>query len=479
MDKFLKNHPLLRRFIRWLRWQVKKVPVLRDISIAVDTYYFRAAGNERRTEEDYKDGDDYFESYAGYLESRAHGSVLDLGCGYGYLTKRLANKENVKEVVGLDKISGLKVQHPKIKFQSCDITSAAALPDGPYDVINSSEFVEHIYEDDFRNLLRKIVTALAPDGIYIGSTPRNPTPYKVFSGSRYHLREYNAQDLKSLLSEYFQSVDVKPVSEYCLVWEAKRKKSMSEIEKNNKIRLHLGCGDKYMEGYVNVDYPQSEHSVMKVRADVYSDMMDLSYPENSIDEIRSHHLFEHFNRAEALSLLMRWRRWLKPGGLLLIETPDFGACARAYTLAVSQRRKFQLWRHILGSQEARWANHYDYWDKSKGRMVLEKFGFRNIKCKTYHNRLAQHYPHIPFLNFLGRFLPDSFYRKHGGHRLPNLVMRGEKDANRTIDEKSLAREILSYSLVGREGDEMLNVWLGQVRWPESKPANDKNENSAT
>ncbi len=230
-----------------------------------------------------------------------------------------------------------------------------------------------------------------------------------------------------------------------------------------------------MEGYVNIDYPQSEHSVMKVKADVYSDMMSLNYPDNSVDEIRSHHLFEHFTRAEALTLLMRWRRWLKPDGLLLIETPDFGACARAYVFAISKERKFQLWRHILGSQEAKWANHYDYWDKSKGRLVLKSFGFKSVNCKTYYNRLAQHYPRIPLLNFFGRFLPEYFYRKYGGHKLPNLVMRGVKDARKDIDEKSLVREILSYSLVGREGDEMLNVWMSQVKWPESNSASDNKQ----
>ncbi len=227
----------------------------------------------------------------------------------------------------------------------------------------------------------------------------------------------------------------------------------------NPVKLHLGCGDKYMEGYVNVDYPQSEHSVMKVKADLYSDMMDLSYPDNSVDEIRSHHLFEHFNRAQALKLLLRWRRWLKPNGLLWIETPDFGACARAYVFALSQRRKFQLWRHILGSQEAKWANHYDYWDKSKGNLVLKKLGFKNIRCKTYHNRLAQHYPKIPFLNFIGRFVPDSFYRKYGGHRLPNLEMKARKDADQTVDERRAVCSLLSQYLVGKEEEDLLAVWM--------------------
>ncbi len=128
------------------------------------------------------------------------------------------------------------------------------------------------------------------------------------------------------------------------------------------MKVHLGCGNKYLEGYVNIDLPPSEHTVMEVKADMFADIRTLEFPENSIEEVRLHHLFEHFTRAEALKLLVRWRKWLKVGGILHIQTPDFAACALKYLYAPI-RLRLKLGRHIFGSQEARWANHLDFGTK--------------------------------------------------------------------------------------------------------------------
>jgi SAM-dependent methyltransferase len=226
------------------------------------------------------------------------------------------------------------------------------------------------------------------------------------------------------------------------------------------MKLHIGSGEKYLDGYINIDYPQSEHSVIKVKADIYHDIRTLSYEDNSVDEIRSHHLFEHFSRAEALVLLLKWRRWLKPGGKLVIETPDFYSCAMQYVFATTQKRRMELGRHMLGSQEASWAIHYDFWDKPKFNYVFKKCGFGRSSIRTYQNAVAQYFPSVPFLNVAGNFLPSSFYKKRGGHKLPNIVAITHK-SDTAIDESAVAREILSQYLVGREGEPLLAVWMKQ------------------
>jgi len=231
------------------------------------------------------------------------------------------------------------------------------------------------------------------------------------------------------------------------------------MEKDVELKLHLGCGEKYLEGYVNIDYPPEEHTVMSVKADVYQDIRTLNYKENSVDEVRSHHLFEHFSRAEALELLVRWRGWLKPGGRMLIETPDFEESIRAYLYANTRKRKMELGRHIFGSQEAGWAYHYDFWDKQKFKFVLGKMGFKKIRVRRYSNSLAKHFPKIPLLNVIGNLLPNFVYRKYGGNKLPDILVVAEKDGSVELDGEVITREVLSEYLTVHDDYKMLHVWL--------------------
>lgn len=227
---------------------------------------------------------------------------------------------------------------------------------------------------------------------------------------------------------------------------------------DEKVRLHLGCGEKYLPGYINIDYPADQHTVMQVKADRYADLRTLSYPDNSVDEIRSHHVFEHFNRAEALKILARWRRWLKPGGVLFIETPDFEASAAKFLMA-GQKSQFELGRHIFGSQEAKWADHLDFWYAGKFRYVLSRFGFRKINIRRFQNVISQRFRQFRFiLDIAGNLVPRQFFKKYGGHTLPNIEVRAIK-GDRTIDERAATQEILSQYLVGRENEHLLNVWM--------------------
>ena len=86
------------------------------------------------------------------------------------------------------------------------------------------------------------------------------------------------------------------------------------------IRLNLGCGDKILEGYVNVDVANER---LGRQPDVVCDIRKLSmFADGSCDEILAVHVVEHFWRWEVQEILAEWFRVLKPDGKMILECPN-------------------------------------------------------------------------------------------------------------------------------------------------------------
>lgn len=149
------------------------------------------------------------------------------------------------------------------------------------------------------------------------------------------------------------------------------------------MKLHLGCGQIYLEGYVNIDYPLDKHSVQeKSVADEFADLTKLKYKPETIDEVRLHHVFEHFPRTSAVALLLSWHSWLKKGGKVHIEVPDFFATAEMVLDPSSKDKDRKVGiRHIFGSNEEDWAVHYDAWGEGRFRELFDVFGFKIEKVE--------------------------------------------------------------------------------------------------
>jgi hypothetical protein len=93
-------------------------------------------------------------------------------------------------------------------------------------------------------------------------------------------------------------------------------------------------------------------------------------------------VFEHFKRPVALALLASWHSWLKVGGRVHIEVPDFDSTARIVLSRLSKERDKKIaTRHIFGSNEADWAVHYDGWSKKRFTELMGLCGFEVIELK--------------------------------------------------------------------------------------------------
>ncbi|MHB1011372.1 MAG: glycosyltransferase [Desulfobacteria bacterium] len=212
------------------------------------------------------------------------------------------------------------------------------------------------------------------------------------------------------------------------------------------LRLHLGCGENRMDGYVNVDYPPSEHNVMRTVADVHADIATLVLPDRSVDEIRLHHVFEHFNRVTALALLIRWHGWFKDGGKLVIETPDIVGSAKTLLSDVPLNVKMGVVRHLAGDQAASWAYHVDHWFPERFEHTLGALGFDRVVAS------ASSWPMPPYLS--------------------NVEVTARKGRTvRMVDQLAAADRLLWESTVAPAEKPTWEIWRRQLREASQGKAN--------
>jgi SAM-dependent methyltransferase len=209
-------------------------------------------------------------------------------------------------------------------------------------------------------------------------------------------------------------------------------------QKGRPLRLHLGCGEQHFEGYLNIDYPPANHNVMNVQADAYANILRLNFPAGSVDEIRLHHVFEHFNRVTALAMLIKWHDWLKEGGLLRIETPDLVGSAKTLSSPKSSwKMKMAAARHLAGDQAAAWGYHLDHWFPERYERTLARLGFASIKIN------ATTWPHEP--------------------HLANVEVTATKKRRTPEKQLEAADELLWESTVADVEKPTFNVWRQQLR----------------
>jgi len=81
------------------------------------------------------------------------------------------------------------------------------------------------------------------------------------------------------------------------------------------VLLNLGCGRKYLDGYINCDVVQT------VKADKYFNLEEFPYPfePNYADEVFLDNVLEHLS--DVPRVVNEIHRILKPGGMLRIIVP--------------------------------------------------------------------------------------------------------------------------------------------------------------
>jgi len=96
-------------------------------------------------------------------------NILDLGCGNGYLTKRLA--QTAKQVVGCDSSTELlqkakaKINELNVDFVSADVTKALPFPDSQFEVVIANMVIQYL--PDLTIFAPEVARVLSSKGIFI------------------------------------------------------------------------------------------------------------------------------------------------------------------------------------------------------------------------------------------------------------------------------------------------------------------------
>lgn len=157
------------------------------------------------------------------------------------------------------------------------------------------------------------------------------------------------------------------------------------------IKLNLGCGSDYIDGYVNVD------AYADARVDARYDIIKLPYEDNTVDEIRAFHVIEHFDFHEGNRALAEWFRALKPGGRLHLETPDFLASCREFVNA-NEDYRVHLYGHFFSQAWIPGQIHKILFTETQLRLQLEWAGFKTVNRLPPSSGYLAHYPAHIFLN---------------------------------------------------------------------------------
>lgn len=164
------------------------------------------------------------------------------------------------------------------------------------------------------------------------------------------------------------------------------------------MKLHLGCFNKKIHGFTNVDIRED------VNPDVVDDIFKLEkFQKNSVDLIYACHVLEHLKRKELLPALTRWYDVLKPNGIVRIAVPDMEAVFAHYFY---HRKLSDLYSALGGSQRHDYDYHYSHFDFLTLHQWLMMAGFHDVKrynrWETEHAYVddysAAYVPHLDFIN---------------------------------------------------------------------------------
>ena len=183
-----------------------------------------------------------------------------------------------------------------------------------------------------------------------------------------------------------------------------------------KVKLHLGCGKRYLPGFLHIDIDNSvEH------LDHCSDISDLSmFADDSVDEIYTCGAIGYYDPDERSVLFEEWHRVLKKNGTLRISVVDFEKQIEVYLNSNKNLTHigvmgpiFGIWNYKDRNGVDRKAYKKTAYDFDTLRDVLLGHGFFDYKRYNWKDFLPDNYD-----DFSAAYVPHM--DENGVHIMLNI-----------------------------------------------------------
>lgn len=141
------------------------------------------------------------------------------------------------------------------------------------------------------------------------------------------------------------------------------------------VKLHVGAGDKRLEGWVNVDLKRLPG------VDVVADVTQ-GLKFKNVEAVFAEHFLEHLEVDKALAFLLESHRVLADGGWIRLSTPNLDwVWLTHYRLEADPDEKRQM--AIRMNRAFRAWGHQFVWNREMLARALEACGFRDLAWCRY------------------------------------------------------------------------------------------------
>ncbi|MGD0330707.1 MAG: methyltransferase domain-containing protein [Nitrososphaeria archaeon] len=334
-----------------------------------------------------------------YIKSLTPESVVDIGCAYGFLVKRL-NSEGIK-AVGVDVSKFAYMMRVTDDIQVASVLDLSCFKDKQFDLAVTVELLEHILERDTDRALSEIAR-VSKRGVHF-------IDYKeVVNISRRKDVTY---------------VNIKPYE-----WWVTKVRDVCGLEHivvhkeidwypnpvtipvtGQKVGLNVGSFLNMLLNtsttrWINLDILPLEqyarnfgYNFMRVDARI------LPFPNQNIDYLVASHFLEHLDKNEAQNFLKECHRVLKKDAVMRIAVPDAKLLMELYF-----KKKLSYFDDILWGGEATeidklnallLSDHKYMYDEDSLSILLERSGFKAIPAgfnrSTRMDLMSQMFDYYP------------------------------------------------------------------------------------